>query len=701
MASLAPTALERYDAQGGRLLADESQRAALHRLDELHGAMREHGARLRTYAHELERWRDMVEAARRQAAEAEAARRRRPLVMATDFVQRARRWLAPSDGASAAADQLGLTPAERAHPFWQTGLGAAHAAQTAPLLAHTVPAPPLPPPPPPPAPPRGLFLHGDVGVGKTMLMDLFYESVRAAGSVPCLRRVHYNAFMLEVSARLHSHSGAPRSGAAAEAARAAGQAADPEAEAAGVAAAPPESGHGWHVLGALVEQLLRERPRPALEHDATATVIAEIAANLGRAPPADGPASGAGAAGVVPLAPEALGTPLSAGLLCFDELQMMDVADATVVCGVLDRLVAAGWVIVATCNRSLDELRGSSQHRRHPQAAFGEVLARACEPVHLRGTNGDYRAWLAASAAAGGAEEPARDAQPGEHLGSAPDAPAAGAPAARTDGSTRAPPSAAPAVRSYLHPLCEDTHRELARAFELAAGVPLDAAREAAIPVVFGRTLRVPRQRAGAAWFRFDELCDRPLGAADFVAIASHFHTVCVEGVPRMSAETRDRARRFITLVDQLYNARAALLVQAEAPLEALFTGMDAGGEAGAHAAAAAARMDAATLEGLEFEGESGKSGELGTLIGNTNAPLDVQPAAAVVSADSRKRLVHDATFTGADERFAFRRARSRILEMGSASWRSHATTLPPATDVDRKQTVRRAAGGLQPGAAS
>lgn len=96
----------------------------------------------------------------------------------------------------------------------------------------------------------------------------------------------------------------------------------------------------------------------------------------------------------------------------------------------------------------------------------------------------------------------------------------------------------------------------------------------------------------------------------------------------------------------------ARLICSAEAPLRELF---DFGGS------------DApVNLEGLEFESEGGKSDELGTLIGNTNAPIDSTPAPARVSADNRKALELDATFTGADERFAFRRALSRLLEMQS-----------------------------------
>ncbi len=88
---------------------------------------------------------------------------------------------------------------------------------------------------------------------------------------------------------------------------------------------------------------------------------------------------------------------------------------------------------------------------------------------------------------------------------------------------------------------------------------------------VKGRSLVVPRAARRVAWFDFAELCEKPLAAADYLAIAEHFATVIIEGIPRLGPEQRDAARRFNILIDTLYEARTLLIASAEVPPEAIY----------------------------------------------------------------------------------------------------------------------------------
>lgn len=171
-----------------------------------------------------------------------------------------------------------------------------------------------------------------------------------------------------------------------------------------------------------------------------------------------------------------------------------------------------------------------------------------------------------------------------------------------------------------------------------------DEEMPARIPVAFGRTLEVPRSKGGSCRFQFEELCARNLGSPDYIALASRYHTVFVEGVPIMGHNTRDRARRFITLVDELYNHRCRLVCSAAAPPDKLFAG------------AAAEEPIIDLLESLQFETEA----EGAKLRRDLTQHGGVAPVAG--SESTRRSVVH--TLGGEDEKFAFKRAVSRLLEM-------------------------------------
>lgn len=92
---------------------------------------------------------------------------------------------------------------------------------------------------------------------------------------------------------------------------------------------------------------------------------------------------------------------------------------------------------------------------------------------------------------------------------------------------------------------------------------------------VQGRQLVVEREIAGVARFSFAELCARPLGPADYLALAERFHTVLLDRVPKLSPDKRNEAKRFVTLIDALYEARTKLVMSADAEPDDLYPAGD------------------------------------------------------------------------------------------------------------------------------
>jgi cell division protein ZapE len=115
---------------------------------------------------------------------------------------------------------------------------------------------------------------------------------------------------------------------------------------------------------------------------------------------------------------------------------------------------------------------------------------------------------------------------------------------------------------SYLTPVSKANDAEMDRLWrELCEG--LVEARH--VLHVFGRELIVKRSVAGAARFSFSELCEKPLAAADYLAIAHAFHTVMIDHVPQLSPNRRNEARRFVLLIDTLYDEGIRLICSAAA----------------------------------------------------------------------------------------------------------------------------------------
>lgn len=125
-------------------------------------------------------------------------------------------------------------------------------------------------------------------------------------------------------------------------------------------------------------------------------------------------------------------------------------------------------------------------------------------------------------------------------------------------------------AKVYHAPLGPAADAEMEACFERLAP---DGAAQGGPLMVLGRPIPTVRCAEGVAWFRFDQLCDGPRGAEDYIEIARCFHTVLLSDVPVIGARERDRARRFISLVDEFYDRNVNLVASAAAPPAGLYPG--------------------------------------------------------------------------------------------------------------------------------
>ncbi len=207
-----------------------------------------------------------------------------------------------------------------------------------------------------------------------------------------------------------------------------------------------------------------------------------------------------------------------AWLLCFDEFHVVNIADAMILGRLFEALLEDGVIVVLTSNSVPDELYAEGLKREN-FLPFIALLKARLDVLQL--DNGrDYRL---------------------ERLRNDP---------------------------VYYTPLGAKAKTAMNRAF----GHLTDGAQVAPTTIeVSGRVLKVPAAARGVARFGFAELCEAALGAGDYLAIAARFHTLVLDGVPCMRPEQRNEAKRFMTLIDTLYEHRVNLVMSAAGPPEALY----------------------------------------------------------------------------------------------------------------------------------
>ncbi|MCJ1451222.1 hypothetical protein MMC28_001558 [Mycoblastus sanguinarius] len=227
---------------------------------------------------------------------------------------------------------------------------------------------------------------------------------------------------------------------------------------------------------------------------------------------------------------------------------------------------------------------------------------------------------------------------------------------------------------------------------------------------VYGRNLLVSRHLSGVTKWTFDGLCSTNLGPADYITLASTFHTLILTDVPILTLLQKNEARRLITLLDALYEARCKLLISAEAGPDDIFfpetkqpvgkNATEATADGGIYPetfseiyqdqtspfrpnvssytpSSSAPSYASSPLPSSSSQGSSARSiladedSDFGPVYGagRTHGPSDGAPGAGNEIGRQGPDFARTGAFTGDDERFAYKRARSRLWEMCGSRW--------------------------------
>ncbi|KAL7823239.1 AFG1-like ATPase domain-containing protein [Trichoderma gracile] len=463
--------------------------------------------------------------------------------------------------------------------------------------------------------PKGLFLSGEVGTGKSMLLDLLAEGLPTQKK----KRWHFNTFMLYTLSQLEKHRRSspqyPGTDAAAE-----------------------------YSLLWMAKKLVDESP-----------------------------------------------------ILFLDEFQLPDRAASKILSNLFVAFFQLGGVLVASSNRMPEELQnatgvdyaptsrglmgkifgGASRNRGElfgqtsDFAAFLEVLKARCDFWQMEGAQ-DWRRREEESSPLAAANQAEGDVNSGvSHVA---------APVERkvdeSEKTKKRPP--------YYYLFDEDDQSFTQQIQKIVLGtdsqpIPWEPSKL----IVYGRQVVAPQHHNGFVFWAFDKLVES-FGPADYLTMASTYHTFIIDRVPILTILAKNEARRFITLLDAMYEARCKLVIRAESPPDDLFfpetvqpTNNRPPGKSDTESSEKSLTDDATYSETVAEVYQD----QIAPFRPNVSY-YDTKSATSKYDPDQdsdfglQKRPVdfgNTSAFTGEDERFAYKRAASRLWELCSARW--HART--------------------------
>ncbi|TQV92087.1 hypothetical protein V2A60_004388 [Cordyceps javanica] len=459
--------------------------------------------------------------------------------------------------------------------------------------------------------PKGLFLSGEVGTGKSMLLDLLADGLPHERK----KRWHFNTFMLYTFAQLEKYRSANQQSMS-------------------------KRRNDEHSLLWMAKKLVDESP-----------------------------------------------------ILFLDEFQLPDRAASKILSHLFIAFFQLGGVLIASSNRVPEDLEKATgvDYTNAPRLGImRKIFGGGRAGSELYGQGSDFSKLLEVLKARcdfwemGGVQDWRRREDTGLQLDEAAESSGdtIGPAAAKADDapkSTDRPPS-------YFISGQDDGNWPV-YVKEKAFGDGLGGNWTSETIIVFGRKVVIPQHHEGTVLWDFEQLVGT-FGPADYITMASSFHTFIIDKVPALSILQKNEARRFITFLDALYEARCKLVVRAERPPDHLFfpeTNKAAGTE------------DKGSAEGGEQveEGDATYSETIAEVYQDQMSPFrpnvsyyDTKSATSqydpdqdsdfVLEREQRPKTVNFANsgaFTGEDERFAYKRAASRLWELCSARW--HARTGP------------------------